>query len=246
MTSEGTPRLKEILDRIRSHSLGTPPERVDQGPQELGVLPQGHGRADRTRSHLTTRLADVTPGHVSWLWPGRIPLGKITTLDGSPGLGKSTIALDLAARMSTGCPLPDGSNADLHGPVGVIVASAEDGASDTILPRVLAAGGDPKRIHLLRGKWVIPKDVPRLRDEILQLDVKLVILDPLASFLSPDQNMLQDQAMRNALGPLARIAEETGCAFVAVRHFTKTGGTTPLYRGGGVRPAGEGSKGAFA
>lgn len=55
------------------------------------------------------RLAEVKPKPVTWLWPGRIPAGKVTLIDGDPGLGKSTIAFDLCARISTGSAMPDGS-----------------------------------------------------------------------------------------------------------------------------------------
>jgi len=187
----------------------------------------------------------VTLEDVRWLWPGYVPLGKLTTFDGSPGTGKSTITVDVAARVSTGRALPDGSCSDLTGPTHVLVASAEDGASDTIKPRVLAAGGDQNRIHILgpvpirRGgqateQWSTPKHVPHLKTIVLHLGVQLVVIDPLSAFVSPDHNMLQDQPMRNALGPLARVAEETGCAILVVRHFTKTGGRDPKHRGGGA------------
>src|SRR5438876_5775373 len=75
-----------------------------------------------------------------------IPLGKITLLDGDPGMGKSLLALDLAARVSSGRPMPDGT----PGPQGgVILIAPEDDAGDTLRPRLQAAGGDPSRVLLL-------------------------------------------------------------------------------------------------
>src|SRR5712692_4785507 len=55
-------------------------------------------------------LSEVETQYINWLWPGRIPLGKITILDGDPGMGKSLLAIDLAARVSTGQPMPDGTS----------------------------------------------------------------------------------------------------------------------------------------
>ncbi len=52
-------------------------------------------------------LCDVNARRVHWLWPGRIPLGKLTLLVGDPGLGKSFITLDMAARVSRGAAWPD-------------------------------------------------------------------------------------------------------------------------------------------
>ncbi len=73
-------------------------------------------------------LDTVEPEAVEWLWPSRIPLGKLTILQGDPGLGKSTMAIDIAARLTTGRPMPDGTNPDIEG--SVIFLSAEDGAAD--------------------------------------------------------------------------------------------------------------------
>jgi hypothetical protein len=53
------------------------------------------------------RAADVPKKAVEWLWPGRIAIGKVTLLVGDPGLGKSLLALDIAARVSSAAPWPD-------------------------------------------------------------------------------------------------------------------------------------------
>jgi len=80
--------------------------------------------------------ADVIPERVSWLWPGRIPRRKLTVIDGDPGLGKSTLLVDLAVRVTTANPMPDDSWRDLDQPAGVILLSAEDGIADPIRPRL--------------------------------------------------------------------------------------------------------------
>src|SRR5438132_2881770 len=80
-----------------------------------------------------TSANQVVAQAVSWLWPDRLPLGKLVILDGDPDLGKSLIALDLCARLSTGRPLPDGQ--PCPGPANALVLSAEDNAADTIVPR---------------------------------------------------------------------------------------------------------------
>ena len=74
-----------------------------------------------------TRLQDVEPKPLDWLWEGRIPLGKVTILAGDPGLGKSYTSLDIAARVSEGGAWPDGGNAPLG---NVVIISAEDGLED--------------------------------------------------------------------------------------------------------------------
>ncbi len=88
----------------------------------------------------TVVLADVLIEKVTWLWPGRIPLGKLTILDGDPGLGKSTITLDVAARVTCGLPMPACDQGSALPPAKVILLSTEDGLADTIRPRLEAAG----------------------------------------------------------------------------------------------------------
>ena len=56
-----------------------------------------------------TLLSDIASEQIHWLWEKRIPRGKLITLDGDPGLGKSLLTLDLAARITTGRPVPDGT-----------------------------------------------------------------------------------------------------------------------------------------
>lgn len=195
----------------------------------------------------TTRLSDVEPRPVEWLWPGRLPKGKLVVLDGDPGAGKSTLALDIAARLSTGSPMPDGHRLD--GPASVILLSAEDGADDTIRPRLDAAGGDPSRVILLDGCWCpaedekadewhlrppdLPLDLPVLAQTIRREKAVLVVIDVLNAFLSSKVDGHRDQDIRGALAPLAKVAVDTNCCIVVVRHLNKGGGSNPLYRGGG-------------
>jgi hypothetical protein len=94
-------------------------------------------------------LSDVQPERVDWVWPGRIPLGKLTIIDGDPGRGKSTLTLDIAARVSTGRPMPFEElvrPGEPRTPAGVVLLTAEDGLPDTVKPRLAAAGADMERM----------------------------------------------------------------------------------------------------
>ncbi len=212
-----------------------------EGSQAGGESPQKVRIATRPgREPLghTVRLSDVTPETLRWLWPGRIPAGKITLLDGDPGLGKSTLLCELAARISRGEPLP-GDDSGPGAPRGVLLFSAEDDVFDTIRPRIDAAGGDPKRVAAFvavpngtdTGRpFALPRDLHILEAIVQRLDAALVVFDPLVAFLRPGAS---DQHVRHALGALKASAERTGAAIVIVRHLNKSGGANPLYRGAG-------------
>jgi len=195
--------------------------------------------AKRTASGVL--LSEVETEQVSWLWRGWLALGKLSVMDGDPGLGKSATVLDIAARVSTGSAFPDGSHNEV-GPGGVVILSAEDALSDTIKPRLEAAGADLERIASLsmlpdgsghERLLSIPEDLVHLEAEIERMEAKLVIVDPLVAFFSKKVDSHKDQDVRRALAPLAAVADRTGTAVQLVRHLSKGEGKNPVYRGGG-------------
>jgi hypothetical protein len=194
-------------------------------------------------AELGILLSTVQPEPVAWLWLGRIPLGKLTILDGDPGLGKSVLTLDLAARVTRGRPMPweERQPGEEREPAGVVLLTAEDGLADTIRPRLDAAGADVARVLALdripeKGGArlpVLPQDAIFIRQSVERMKARLVVIDPITAYLGSDTNTHRDQDVRRALHPLAILAEKTGAAVVAVRHLNKAAGANPLHRGGG-------------
>ncbi|MEK6683231.1 MAG: AAA family ATPase [Nitrospirota bacterium] len=193
---------------------------------------------------MLDRLSDVPPETVQWLWPGHVPLGKITVLDGDPGLGKSALCLDIAARVSRGSVMPDGSIGDVSGPGGVLLLTVEDGIADTVVPRLIAADADMTRIFALGTipgpddkptMPAIPRDLAIIERIIGQYDIRLMIIDPFIAFLgdSSETNTWKDQDVRRALGPFAAMLERTHIGSLSVRHLNKSGNSNALYAGGG-------------
>ncbi len=194
-------------------------------------------QAPEGRDARVVRVADVQPEPVEWLWRGRIPLGKLTLLDGDPGLGKSTLTAALAASITTGAELPGGG--DLDGPAGVVLVNLEDGVADTIRPRLEAAGADLTRCYVITGIGEhnrtpsIPEDLDELERVVRETGARLVVLDPLMAVLSGTVNAHRDQDVRRALAPAAAMAERTGAAVLVIRHLNKSADAPALYRGGG-------------
>jgi AAA domain len=207
--------------------------------------PNGHSNHAAVMPPLVrfTRMSDVRPIRIKWLWRGYLPLGKVVLLDGDPDLGKSTLCLDLAARMTTGAPWPDGA---LNEPASVLLISAEDDKAATVRPRLDAAGADSSRVIYLdeivteaadgtkvERSPTIPNDLPTLEPMIAEHRPKLIIIDVLMAYLDASVDGYRDQQVRQALIPLARMAERYDCCIIAIRHMTKTVGAKAIYRGGG-------------
>lgn len=189
----------------------------------------------RKSSVRLVSLDTITPENVKWLWPGRVPLGKITILQGDPGLGKSTLALEIACRTSKNLPMPDDSLSDLHEAANVLLLSAEDGVADTIRPRLDALGADQHRVSIPgdHRHLLIPTDTDLIREAVRTLNAKLLIIDPLTAFLDGAINSWNNQHVRRALMPLAAIADEFRVAILILDHLNKRSGVAAIQRGGG-------------
>jgi putative DNA primase/helicase len=184
---------------------------------------------------VLVRLADVEPREIRWLWPGRVPLGRITLLVGRSGVGKSFLTCDMAARVSTGTPWPDGSDC----PAGsVILVSAEDDPADTIRPRLDAHYADVQKVHLLSAVRRLGPDgrphevlftladVAALESALKALpDCRLIVVDPIGSFLGGDTDAHRDNEVRGVLAPVAKLAEKYGPAVLVVAHRRKSTGS---------------------
>lgn len=202
----------------------------------------GEGALAVARRLKVVRLADVTPEIPQWIWPGKIVLGALNLIDGDPDIGKTTVALDIAARVTCGAAMPEGPSGDLDGPHAVIYLTAEDSLASTIRPRLDAAGADCSLVHSVTGVAVgddpdrpleLPTDIGLLEDMIRDTGAKLVVTDVLVAFLADQVKTLSDHSVRRVLSQLFKMAERTGAAVVALRHLNKSGGGNPLYRGGG-------------
>jgi archaellum biogenesis ATPase FlaH len=166
---------------------------------------------------------------VDWLWYPYIPYGKITLVQGDPGDGKSTFVLSLAALLTSGRSLPFSD--EVLEPMNVIYQNTEDDAEDTVMPRFLRAGGCPERISFIReDEQALTFSDERIVQAIKQVNAKVLILDPLSSYIGGDVSLNMANEVRAQFNPLIRAAKETGCAIIVVGHINKMTSTKALYR----------------
>ncbi len=170
--------------------------------------------------------ADIQPKATSWFLEGRIPLGAVTIVAGLPGMAKSLLMTEYAARASRG-ELPG----DLRGrPVVSIIASAEDAPDHVIRPRLQAANADLRMIKVMKveeengttGEISLNASGIRSIEEMIRVHgARMVVIDPVMAYLPTQTNAYRDASVRQVLKPLARIAEVHDVAVVAICHFNK-------------------------
>ena len=205
-------------------------------PQDHSNQQQSKNGAEPPRAVSLEAIAaaDVKISAVEWLWRGRFAVGKLSLIAGLPDRGKSQIACDMAARITT-------TTGDKHWPCGegtapngnVIAFSAEDDLADTLVPRLMAAGADLKRVTLVkmvrteageRRMFDLTADLEHLRAAIATVgNVKLVIFDPLNAYFGHGRRVdtFRTNEVRAVLGPMADLAAELKVAVLGLLHFNK-------------------------
>lgn len=171
-------------------------------------------------------LADVEPRTVDWLWEPFIPARMLSIISGDPGTGKSFVALSIAADLSRG-RLRDGRIVES---ASTLYLTVENPTAEVMRPRFDSLGGDPKKLHLIPGP-VSLGDVDALDTAVAEIDAKLVVVDPLQSYLGANVDLHRSNETRPIMDGLARLAEKRGCAILLLRHLSKQSGGKAIHRG---------------
>jgi putative DNA primase/helicase len=182
------------------------------------------------------RADAIRPTKIDWIWPGWLAAGKFHLIAGSPGTGKTTLSLSMAATITTGGAFPCGHQADVG---SVLMWTGEDDLADSIVPRFQACAGDRARLHFVSGVRadngeIIPFDpacdIERLIVAARAInDLRLLIVDPVVSAVSGDSH--KNGETRRALQPLVDFAAQAGIAVLGVTHYSKgTSGRDPAER----------------
>jgi putative DNA primase/helicase len=203
--------------------------RVEATPEWTPPTDDADIKADNDDELRTVAASSLDMKAIDWLWPERFALGKIALIAGLPDYGKGQIAAFLAAAVTAGVEFPCGEGQAPQG--NVIWFNAEDDARDTVLPRLIAAGADPHRVHFVNGvrgdgkdkSFSLVTDLPLLRKAIKKIgNVKLVIIDPVSAYMGVGKvNMSSATDTRGVLTPLKELAEDLHLAVIGIAHFNK-------------------------
>lgn len=231
MSAADPPRLASVLSLADLEAIGRAEVRAHLKLVTATVA------ARRPAPGVTLTRADaIDLEPIAWLWDGWLARGKVHLIAGAPGTGKTTLALAFGATLTRGGDWPDGTQAPSG---GVALWSGEDTPGDVLVPRLMAAGADPCRVHLVSGftseRGARPfdpaTDIEALSARLAVMDPAplLLIVDPLVSAVTGDSH--KNAEVRASLQPLVDLAATRGIAVLGVSHFSKgTQGRDPTER----------------
>jgi hypothetical protein len=200
---------------------------------------RGNVGPDFTPPELVVRRASSYQiRDVDWLWENRFSRGKINLVSGHPDLGKSTVVLDIAARITSSKFFPGSTQPTIQS--HVVLLTAEDDIEDTVLPRFIVAGGDQDFLHILEmvrqpvdnhpdghieREFSLQTDIAALATTIEEIgNVSTVIIDPVTAYFGNPANIDSHATadVRSILKPLQRIAAKYQIAVIAIAHLRKS------------------------
>lgn len=223
----------EGLDRLRVLS------------QQIGEYEQGILSKPKTGfpEFVFRSYEEIERRPVHWLWPRYIPLGMLTILEGESGIGKSTLLLDIAARLSNGRAMPDNSVGRVREGKTTIL-SIEDPRHEVMRPKLDRIGAKLANVRdaefhqpgcedFAEVFLSSPETLEALERAIAREGLTLLMIDPLFGFVGDVKTGVDADMRARVLGPLVQIAERTRCAIVCVRHTTKDLNRSVKHKGGG-------------
>jgi hypothetical protein len=230
----GHRHLNDLLDLLIPGRTRSSFQKVDDEDDAQESTPLTKKAAAIAPTLIVTKLSDIKMKDVDWVWHGRVAKKKLAILGGAPGEGKSTLTCYMAGRITRGRRWPVTKEIPEVG--SVVVLSSEDDPEDTLKPRMMAAGADPEKVHVIgmlrvvNGKGEVLergidllKDVARLEETIDAIgDVALVIIDPITAYMGVGQVSLNSQSdVRGFLKPISDMSSRCNVAVVAVAHLNK-------------------------
>lgn len=224
-------RIFDNAERYGTHTRGAAYGSGDGDPASTTPPRRGISR------YGFVTLKNVQEEELTFLWDGFLPEGAFCLIEGDPDVGKTFMALDLAARLSTGRMLPDGDVIDAVPRQRVMFLTAEDSIAKTIVPRLKGCGADLGNIisqDQTGDALLLPRCLADLRSAIREHGIKVVVFDALNNYLDASKvNVNREQQVRQALKPVRDLAAEENVTIIGLRHLNKKTDASALHRGAG-------------
>ena len=205
-----------------------------------GYSVRSAGKTIPKRRPNIIRLSEVQPAPVDWLWKPYLPTGMLAMLSGDPSSGKTYASLSIGASFTVGrVPCCDVACE----PGDIVYLTVENSPAHVLRPRFDSLGGDPRRFHLLLGtideiegekskfSAMSLSEVDVLEETIQTTKARLVVIDPIQSFLGAGVDFHRSNETRPVLDGLARLAEKHSCCILLVRHISKASTNRAIHRG---------------
>jgi hypothetical protein len=199
---------------------------------ELDLTPQPMQYLDVvTTTVVSVRASEVTPSPIDFLWAPYLQRNALNAYYGNPSVGKGNVGIDNIACLTTGRPFPT-ETTTTRDPMNVVMMAAEEGISDTIVPRLMSAKADLDRVRIIQSVRMhkngdkiddrlvtFQSDIAYIRED-MRPDEKFLFIDPITNYVG-DVNFNQDGEVRPVLTTLAQLAEELQITVLMVGHFNK-------------------------
>jgi hypothetical protein len=212
----------------RAWTAGKASPRDRKEDKAVKAVAEATAKAEALAGRRPVKYAsEITPKKIEFLWPGRIPLGKLTTFAGHGGLGKTFVLCDISARISTGAEWPF-SGGECAEPGDVLFISGEDDEADTLVPRLMECGADRSRVAFLSDEFndafsLVKLDVMAAAVKALR-NPRLVVIDPPTNYLEGVDDHKNSELRSLVLKPLARFASDHNVAIILNNHVNKSSG----------------------
>ncbi len=208
----------DVTDELLEHGIGSLRQIIDSAVPHVGIK--------------VVSMSTVEAEKVEWLWHPYIARGKLTLIEGDPGLGKSWLSLALASNISRGLQLPN--DGPRSGCEATLLMTCEDGLGDTIRPRLDALGADLTKVKAVDQPLVFDDvGLQGIENALRAWQFDLLIIDPLVGYLGGSVDLHKANEVREVMARLADLAQRYRCAVVCIRHLTKSTRSKSIYRGMG-------------